>query len=161
MNRRSTKQRQAIQSVLEDTRVHLTGDELLLCVKEVIPTVNAATLYRNLNVLEEERVVSRVSVGGKTFFEHAVDQHSHFYCHVCERLIAVDADALPTPSQETLRTTSGFVAERVSLLVEGTCAACSTEHTEMAASGCASCPSLCSNVISEAETEEIACKIEA
>lgn len=158
-NRRQTKQRSAILEVLNDVDSAITGADLLEDVQILLPSINAATLYRNLHILEEEGVVRRVSVAGKTFFDPKTELHHHFYCHGCERLINVEADAISVPGTDAIMAGQGFVAEHVSFVIEGSCAMCSQEKSTNAL--CGSCPSLCKNAISSVEVEEVPCSQEA
>ncbi len=161
MKRRQTAQRQAIFEALQAASTHLTAEELLTRAQAAFPSVNAATLYRNLDVLEEASQIRRIAVHGMTYFEPTTVRHHHFHCRSCERLIAIDADALPVPSAQMLATRSGFVAEQVSLLVEGICASCSASTEAPVTPSCSTCASLCRNVIAPRGTAEVDCKLPA
>jgi len=156
--RRQTKQRSTIRQVLNEAGAPLIGNEVLHRVQKVLPSVNAATLYRNLHILEEENVLHSVSVAGKTFFDASDEDRHYFYCRECERLIGIDPDAVNIPTQEAIATGRGYIAEYVHFIVEGVCPACSEEDAGFEA--CATCPSLCSNVISREAEGLIACKQE-
>ena len=155
MKRRFTKQRQAVLACLISAKAHLTADELLLLVQQMLPSVNAATLYRNLHILEEEALVSRVSVRGTTFFEVSEDDHSHFFCLSCNALRSIRPDAVGIPSTQSVRAEGGFTVLGVSVLVEGVCSTCSGKPTPRHA--CGTCPSLCQNVIADRRLQAVPC----
>jgi len=84
---RVTKQRQVILDVIRSTGTHPTVDELYQSVKQRLPRISLATVYRNLDVLTEQGLVKKVDIGGPPFrFDAVLDPHYHVRCQSCGRV---------------------------------------------------------------------------
>jgi Fur family peroxide stress response transcriptional regulator len=84
MVRRNTRQKDAVKA--EMMRMgHPTAEELYLSLKDGYPEMSRATVYRNLKVLEENGLITRVvgSVEGGERFDATVAPHCHFICLKC------------------------------------------------------------------------------
>jgi Fe2+ or Zn2+ uptake regulation protein len=89
--RRKTKQRETILRVLRNTRSHPTTDWIYEEVKKEIPKISKGTVYRNLQVLQENGTVSELNLNGTVSrFEAKQESHYHFRCEQCGRVIDVD-----------------------------------------------------------------------
>jgi len=89
--RRETKQREAILRILRNTKSHPTADWIYEEVKKEIPNISKGTVYRNLQVLQENGAVSELNLNGTVSrFEAKQDSHYHFRCEQCGRVIDVD-----------------------------------------------------------------------
>lgn len=95
---RITRQRQAILDVLHDTRNHPTVDWIFEQVRERLPQVSLATVYRNLHQLAEAGMIQELSVGGGVCrFDADTSVHYHVRCLKCGRI-----DDLDLPTEEAL-----------------------------------------------------------
>lgn len=89
---RVTKQRNAIQSALLEAARPLLPHEILLSAQQQVPNLNLATVYRNLNLLADEKAITLVHLPGQpTRFELTGHHHHHFHCNQCERVFDVHA----------------------------------------------------------------------
>jgi Fe2+ or Zn2+ uptake regulation protein len=89
--RRETKQREAILRVLRNTRSHPTADWIYAEVKKEIPNISKGTVYRNLQVLQENGAVSELNLNGTVSrFEAKQESHYHFRCERCGRVSDMD-----------------------------------------------------------------------
>jgi Fe2+ or Zn2+ uptake regulation protein len=89
--RKKTKQRETILRVLRNTRSHPTADWIYEEVKKEIPKISKGTVYRNLQVLQENGTVSELNLNGTVSrFEAKQESHYHFRCEQCGRVIDVD-----------------------------------------------------------------------
>ena len=78
---RTTKQRAAIAEALRRAARPLLPSEILSEAQQSVPNLNLATIYRNLNLLIEERLVASVHLPGQPArFEIAGHHHHHFHC---------------------------------------------------------------------------------
>jgi Fur family transcriptional regulator, peroxide stress response regulator len=91
MNRRETKQREAILRVLRNTRAHPTADQIYDEVRKEIPNISKGTVYRNLQVLEEDGAIAELHLD-VTLSRYEVKQgsHYHFRCEKCGRVSDID-----------------------------------------------------------------------
>lgn len=91
MARRKTKQRMAILDVLKEVRIHPSADWIYDEVRKKFPHVSKGTIYRNLNVLEDEGVIMKLNVDGVVGrYEIRQSNHYHFICDKCGRVFDLD-----------------------------------------------------------------------
>src|SRR4030043_2224853 len=89
--RRETRQREAILRVLRNTRAHPTADWIYEEVKKEIPNISKGTVYRNLQVLQEDGAVSELNLNGTlSRFEAKQESHYHFRCEQCGQVFDLD-----------------------------------------------------------------------
>ena len=79
---KSSKQRDAVLANLQSRYDHPTAEDVFLSVKEVIPSISLATVYRNLKLLESEELGSFLYMkrhGATTIWENwnARSSHNH------------------------------------------------------------------------------------
>ena len=87
MNRRVTKQREAILKVLKNTRSHPTADQIYDEVRKEIPNISKGTIYRNLQVLQEDGAIFALNLNGTlSRYEVKQESHYHFRCEKCGRV---------------------------------------------------------------------------
>jgi Fe2+ or Zn2+ uptake regulation protein len=88
---RQTKQREAILKLLRGTCSHPTADQIYDEVRKEIPNISKGTVYRNLKVLREMKLVSELNLNGTVSrFEAKQESHYHFRCERCGRVFDVD-----------------------------------------------------------------------
>ncbi len=84
---RMTHQREIILSELEKSLNHPTADELYLRVKQLLPHISLATVYRNLEILSQEGLIQKLAVSGRQKrFDRNLTKHHHIYCVECHRI---------------------------------------------------------------------------
>jgi Fur family ferric uptake transcriptional regulator len=121
---RLTPQRELILGAVERLG-HATPDEVLAEVRTHSTAVNASTVYRTLEVLEELGLVRHAHLSDRAPTYHSMTEHEHFHlvCRNCSRTISVDPDVL-TPVTERLSSDHGFAVDIGHLTVFGLCADC-------------------------------------
>ena len=121
---RLTPQRELILGAVE-TLGHATPDEVLAEVRTHSDAVNASTVYRTLEVLEELGLVRHAHLSDRAPTYHSVGDHEHFHlvCRNCHRVISVDPTVLE-PLLARLRDDHGFSADVGHLTVFGRCDQC-------------------------------------
>ncbi len=121
---RSTRQRTAIRSVIEAAARPLTPQEILDAVRESVPEIGIATIYRNIKLLLDESTIVVVNLPGDNsryeMSHSAHHHHHHFHCVKCNRVY--DVEGCPG-SMENLAP-AGFQVERHELTLYGVCAEC-------------------------------------
>ena len=118
---RLTPQRELILQAVEDLG-HATPDEVLAEVRRHSTAVNASTVYRTLEVLEELGLVRHAHLSDRAPTYHSTSEHEHFHlvCRNCHRVISVDPDVLSALS-ESLLADHGFSVDVGHLTIFGTC----------------------------------------
>ncbi|MDO9454952.1 Fur family transcriptional regulator [Nocardioides sp.] len=121
---RLTPQRELILAAIEDLG-HATPDEVLAHVQERVSSVNASTVYRTLEVLEDLGLVRHAHLSDRAPTYHSVSGHEHFHlkCRGCGQVTSVDVD-LASALTDRLADELGFVADIGHLTVFGRCSRC-------------------------------------
>ena len=124
---RLTPQRQLILRAVEELR-HATPDEVLAHVRSQVSSVNASTVYRTLEVLEELGLVRHTHLSDRapTYHSAREPEHFHLVCRNCQRVRSVEPD-VATALVATLRTEHGFAVDLGHLAIFGNCVNCESE----------------------------------
>jgi Fur family transcriptional regulator, ferric uptake regulator len=118
---RLTPQRELILEAVERLG-HATPDEVLAEVRTHSTAVNASTVYRTLEVLEELGLIRHAHLSDRAPTYHSTSEHEHFHlvCRNCHKVISVDPDVLTSVS-DRLVAEHGFRIDVGHLTVFGTC----------------------------------------
>ncbi len=88
---RVTAPREAVLSVLEKEKTHLSAKEIYAKVIVIEPSVGLTTIYRTLEMLAEMGVINRVEIGDKTtryeIKSNSSKHHHHIICTNCRKVI--------------------------------------------------------------------------
>jgi Fur family peroxide stress response transcriptional regulator len=124
MSRRETRQREAILKVLRKTRAHPTADQIYDEVRKDIPQISKGTVYRNLQVLEEDGVITELHLNGTlSRYETKQESHYHFRCERCGRVNDIDMPVDGNLDHEAERRT-GLIILSHQLEFRGLCKDC-------------------------------------
>ncbi len=122
--RRDTKQREAILRILRNTRSHPTADQIYDEVRKAINNISKGTVYRNLQVLEEDGEISVLNINGtQSRFEVKQTSHYHFRCEKCGRVIDLDEPVLFELDERVAKKT-GFKVRYHQTEFRGLCGNC-------------------------------------
>jgi Fur family ferric uptake transcriptional regulator len=118
---RLTPQRELILQAVERLG-HATPDEVLAEVRKQSTAVNASTVYRTLEVLEELGLIRHAHLSDRAPTYHSTSEHEHFHlvCRNCHKVISVHPDVL-TPVSDRLAADHDFTVDIGHLTVFGTC----------------------------------------
>ena len=122
-----SKQREVILATVQQNSVHPTADMVYSMVKQAHPNISLATVYRNLNLLAQNGLLTKIKVAnGSDRFDGRTDEHYHMLCQSCGRVFDADIklDFLPQFDKDILSQT-GFTVVSHHLLAEGICKNCS------------------------------------
>ena len=89
---RMTRQREIVLDELSKAKGrHPKADEIYQMVRKRMPHISFGTVYRNLRLLKELGLVRELCFG-KSFsrFEANVDNHQHFSCTTCGKVLDID-----------------------------------------------------------------------
>ena len=125
-----TSQREAILQTLYHHPQHFTSENLYLLVKKNYPKLNIgiATVYRTLSLLEENGLVSSISLGvqGKKFEIANKPHHDHLICEGCGKIVEFE-NAKIEALQEEIAKENGFVLTNHLMQLYGICKTCQTK----------------------------------
>jgi Fe2+ or Zn2+ uptake regulation protein len=86
--RRMTRQRKVILEELQQLKTHPTADEVYQRVRGKIPNVSLGTVYRNLEVLTQCGLITRIECSGTYMrFDSNVEEHYHIRCINCDKVV--------------------------------------------------------------------------
>src|SRR3990172_9046131 len=84
---RMTKQREVILDMLRGVRTHPTAAEMYDLVRENLPHIGLATVYRSLELLADAGLARRIASSGREMrFDADLTDHQHMRCRECGRL---------------------------------------------------------------------------
>jgi Fur family ferric uptake transcriptional regulator len=96
--KRNTIQRKLIVEQVFSHHDHFDADELMDHLQELIAQrrVSRPTVYRTLGELVEAGLLRKMTLGGRSVYEHdyGYPRHDHLYCQICNRLIEFHSEAL-------------------------------------------------------------------
>jgi len=122
VQRRRTRQRAAIRSVLEAASRPLSIAEILELAQKQVRGLGIATVYRTVGALLEEGFLSAVEISGEAprYELSGRGHHHHFRCRRCRRVFEVEG-CLPQVQELA---PAGFVVEKHEILLFGLCPDC-------------------------------------
>lgn len=85
-----SKQRDAIMNQLQGRTDHPTAETLYAELKETMPNLGIATVYRNLKQLEEWGDIAMIQTDGAKRYDYNPVPHSHFFCTECGAVLDLD-----------------------------------------------------------------------
>jgi len=128
---RVTPERRALLREIFAQHRHIDAEEILAAVRASGHAISRATVYRNLELLVEAGLVSRVRAGARTVYEHLHPgfRHDHVACRDCGRLVEFVSPAISALLGEICRA-HDFVADGNELQVVGRCRSCAERSSQ-------------------------------
>ena len=116
MNLRITKKRKEILDVLQSNHRTLSAAD----IHKKLPEIDLVTIYRNLELFVEEKLIKRIHLGtGQVQFEYQDEPHHHAVCIECEKIIHFTA---PDAKLKKLLGIENFEVDEIEVTVRGVCA---------------------------------------
>jgi Fur family ferric uptake transcriptional regulator len=128
---RTTKQRQAVLSALDEANHFCTAQELHEVLRHRGDKVGLATVYRSLQLMAdaEEVDVLRGEAGEASYRRCSTKHHHHLVCRSCGRAVEVSGPAVETWA-DRVASENGFTDVSHTVELSGVCAACSTRTAQ-------------------------------
>jgi len=135
---RVTEPRVAILRVLESTDEHLSAKDIFHRMQNILPGIGLATIYRNLEVLENLGLLSRFDMNDGlvrySLRKNGNEVHSHLICTNCGAFMDyIEGDSSIENELDTIYRTIkdkyGFSGRDFRLNIYGQCSKCE-EHTD-------------------------------
>ncbi|MCZ8523469.1 MULTISPECIES: peroxide-responsive transcriptional repressor PerR [Paenibacillus] len=124
MGVRMTPQRHAILSFLLSTMGHPTADEIYKALSPRFPSMSVATVYNNLKVFIEAKLVREMTYGDQSSrFDADLSDHYHCLCEKCGKLVDFAYKPLDELEQAAGEMT-GFHVKSHRVELYGVCADC-------------------------------------
>jgi len=124
-----SRQREFIYSSLQERTDHPTAEALYIDLKEKMPEIGIATVYRNLSELcEQGKIIKIKSKLGSDRFDGNIVPHIHFQCKKCKKILDI---FLNTKEMNRFDNDISAIAEKIGgkavsneILITGTCETC-------------------------------------
>ncbi|WP_419164738.1 Fur family transcriptional regulator [Candidatus Palauibacter sp.] len=121
---RFTAQRAAVYRVLSGTTAHPTADDVFTSVREHIPDISLATVYKALEAFVTCGVARKLSLGaGPARYDGRTDEHEHIRCLSCGRVQDIEG-LRPRDWMQGLSEMTPFDVVGYRLELEGYCPDC-------------------------------------
>ncbi len=119
-----TEQRAAVYEYLSGVEHHPTAEEVFLAVKQKLPRISLATVYKNLEALVQCGAVSKLTYGDASArYDIRTDHHYHTRCLSCGRMWDLEA-ARGKSALEQIKAQPGFTVSDFRLELLGFCQDC-------------------------------------
>ncbi|MBC8236931.1 MAG: transcriptional repressor [Helicobacteraceae bacterium] len=117
-----TPQRVEIVNLLSTNR-HINVDELYALLHSSFPSISLATVYKNLNTMLANKILSEVQIPNKkNLYELAKEEHSHVVCTECDAILelVVNLEEIYKEAHQK----SDYSLESSRLVFTGKCSEC-------------------------------------
>jgi len=120
---RRSRQRERILELLQSTEAHPTANWLYGKLRKEFPNLSLGTVYRNIGILIEQGLISRIAFGS-TFdrLDANMKPHYHFICENCDSII--DLAIPPRKNLNVWPESLGFQVTRHEIEFYGLCPKC-------------------------------------
>ena len=129
--KRTTQQRRVLVDHVFSRHEHFDADELIgqLSQLQSDAKISRATVYRALDELVEAGLLRKMTLGGRSVYEHdyGYPQHDHLHCTECDKLIEFRSAELEQ-LREAVARENGFRVTGHRLTITGVCEACANQR---------------------------------
>jgi len=130
-DQRLTVQKRKMLEVLLEQEEHPSADDIFEDVRERVPGISRATVYRILEMLTDAKLVRKVYHPEDQYrYDARTSHHHHLVCTSCERVMDVELKDTSPPELPDERADQ-FQVEDYSIYFQGVCTDCrETESAE-------------------------------
>ena len=125
--KRLTQQRRTMLEHVFSHHEHFEADDLVeaLAYGKNTEKVSRPTVYRTLNEMVKAGLLRKMSVAGRTVYEHdyGYPQHDHLHCQQCNSLIEFQCDEIERLREQVAKQ-HHFQVTGHRLIITGVCDAC-------------------------------------
>ena len=114
------RKRDAILHCVRSTDAHPSADWVFEHVKEQVPDISLATVYRNLALFKEQGLITSLgTVKGVERFDGNTDPHVHFICTQCGSVLDLPEISVPEELNSAVAQSSGGRVDNCQLSFTG------------------------------------------
>ena len=119
------RKRDAILQCVRSTDAHPSADWVFEHVKEQVPDISLATVYRNLALFKEQGLITSLgTVNGVERFDGNTEPHVHFICTQCDNVLDLPEISVPEELNSAVAQSSGGRVDNCQLTFTGICGDC-------------------------------------
>lgn len=120
-----SKQREEIIEVLENSKNHPTAEEIYLKLKEGLSTSSRSTIYRNLALLVNKKIILKISMPiGPDRYDLIKNNHNHAICLKCGKVFDFECKFNFKELKESVYNQTGLECSQEIFSVTGICKEC-------------------------------------
>ena len=119
------RKRDAILQCVRSTDAHPSADWVFEHVKEQMPDISLATVYRNLALFKDQGLITSLgTVNGVERFDGNTEPHVHFICTQCGDVQDLPEISVPEELNSAVAQSSGGRVDNCQLSFTGICGEC-------------------------------------
>ena len=119
------RKRDAILQCVRSTDAHPSADWVFEHVKEQMPDISLATVYRNLALFKDQGLITSLgTVKGVERFDGNTEPHVHFICTQCGNVQDLPEISVPEELNSAVAQSSGGRVDNCQLSFTGICGEC-------------------------------------
>ena len=119
------RKRDAILACVKATDVHPSADWVYETLRQQMPDISLATVYRNLALFKQQgEIISLGTVGGTERFDGNTTPHVHFICSGCDAVIDLPQIQVPQSLSGQAAGQIGGKVDTCHLTFTGFCSRC-------------------------------------
>lgn len=123
------RKRNAILEYLRSTNAHPSAETIYTDLKQTIPDLSMATVYRNLTKFRQDGLVQCVAtVKGVDRFDGYTEPHVHFICRHCDSVIDLHEMQIPQALSTQAADIAGGKVDSCCLSFTGLCRDCQVKE---------------------------------
>ena len=101
---RKSQKRDRILTLLQSVTCHPTAEWIYMMLKDEIPELSLATVYRNLEQLTEMGIIQKIEGDDKTsHFDGNAAKHFHLGCTSCKKIFDIPHEFIAIPVEGIIK----------------------------------------------------------
>ena len=119
------RQREEIIKVIKNSYDHPTAEDIYMTVKAKDPAVSRSTVYRNLNLLVENKLINKIPMQiGADRFDYIRKPHNHAICIKCGKIFDFEYNFEYEEIKKIVREQTGIEISDKGIALDGICNSC-------------------------------------
>jgi Fe2+ or Zn2+ uptake regulation protein len=120
-----SRQREEILKVVKELHNHPTAEDIYMIVKAKDPSVSRSTVYRNLGLLVENKIINKISMlVGPDRYDYIKEIHNHAICVKCGNIFDFNYDFKYEEIKKSIKEQTGIELLDKGIALEGICDSC-------------------------------------
>ena len=119
-----SKQREIILETFHRLN-HPTAEQLYNAIHQTNPTISKSTVYRNLNILLENKIIKKIKqLSGPDRYDYVDKEHYHVLCNRCGKVFDFMYPFKKEELKEIIHKETGVITNVDSIILYGICEEC-------------------------------------
>ena len=120
-----SRQREEIIKVVKELDTHPTAEDIYMIVKAKDPGVSRSTVYRNLGLLVENKMINKISMAvGADRYDYVDGKHNYAICIKCGQVFNFEYDFEYEKIKKEIERQTGIEISDKGIAIEGLCNSC-------------------------------------